>query len=286
MVAEGLHPIRTWLGQIKLEFINGWTSFLLPLLKVLFLFLLGYFAWLIFKLLSRKVANYLLQFKSDQDHEKRARTLISLFNNLGIAIIGSFVFAESLAEFGYSIAPLVATAGVAGFALAFGMQNIIKDISSGFLLLFDGQIREGDIVEVAGKTGLVEKIRLRFIQVRDAEGFIHYLPNGSIGIVSNHTKEYCYIVLDLDIDAQASYEEVEFCVKKIGIKINSDPRYSPYILEDLEILGIEKLDGNSMTFRFRMRVRAHEAATIRRAFLLELKRQLDIQGIPLAKLPT
>lgn len=280
------NKIKQWLTKSELDFLNDWVDILLPFVKVLLLILLGFIFWKLLKKFSHRVAHYFLNKSVDLDREKRNRTFIRLSNNLGLAVIFAFVFLESLAEFGYSIAPLLATAGIAGFAIAFGMQNIVKDIASGFLLLFDGQIREGDVVEISGKKGTVEEIKLRFIQMRDAAGVVHYLPNGSIGAISNYTKYYSYVVIDLLVDCKEPYEKVEQCIHEAYQLTQSDSKYRLFIIDRLEILGIENLERSSMTVRFRIKVQAHQAAALRREILFQIKRRLEFYGISLASAAT
>src|SRR6202008_4698514 len=90
-----------------------------------------------------------------------------------------------LGELGISTAPILATAGVAGVAIGFGAQSLIKDYFSGFFMLIEDQIREGDVVEIAGKAGIVEEMTLRYVRLRDGDGYVHFVPNGEIKLVSN-----------------------------------------------------------------------------------------------------
>ena len=271
-----------WFNQLQLNFLEDWVDDILPFFRVFLLILLGYVAWFILKHATRKIVHYAARSNRSLDQEKRARTLMRLLNNLGLTLICAMVFLQALSEFGYSLAPLMATAGVAGLVMALGMQNIIKDVTSGLLLLVEGQIREGDVVEISGKTGTVEEIKLRFVRLRDIAGIVHYLPSSGIGVISNHTKYYSYAVIDLDLDAKQSYDAAIVAISKAAELISASPNYKPHILGGLDILGLEKLARDVMTIRFRMKVREHQANAIRRALLLEVKKQLELSGIALA----
>src|SRR5882672_11691828 len=109
-----------------------------------------------------------------------------------VLVVGMLV----LGELGISIAPILATAGVAGVAIGFGAQSLIKDYFSGFFMLIEDQIREGDVVEVAGKTGEVEEVTLRYVRLRDAEGVVYFVPNGEIKLVVNRTRNFAYALID------------------------------------------------------------------------------------------
>ena len=111
-----------------------------------------------------------------------AIAMLAIFNTLGISIL-----------------PFLATAGVAGIAIAFGAQSLVKDFFRGFFLLAENQIRQGDVVEVAGKSGLVEDLTLRYVQLRDYEGNVHYVPNGEIGVVTSSSRTFAYAVVDVII---------------------------------------------------------------------------------------
>lgn len=271
-----------WFNQLQLDFLGDWVDDILPFIRVLLLVLLGYVAWFILKHATRKMVHYFFSANHSLEQEKRTRTLMRLLNNLGLTLICAMIFLQALSEFGYSLAPLIATAGVAGLVVAFGMQNIIKDVTSGLLLLVEGQIREGDVVEVSGKTGTVEEIKLRFVRLRDAAGIVHYLPSSGIGVISNHTKYYSYAVIDLDLDANQSYDAAIAAIAQAAKLIGDSPDYQPHILDGLEILGLDKLGQDAMTIRFRIKVREHQANVIRRALLLAVKKQLELGGIALA----
>ncbi len=118
----------------------------------------------------------------------RAIATLAIFNTLGISIL-----------------PFLATAGVAGIAIAFGAQSLVKDFFRGFFLLAENQIRQGDVVEIAGKSGLVEDLTLRYVQLRDYEGNVHYVPNGEIGVVTSSSRTYAYAVVRRDHRARAGH---------------------------------------------------------------------------------
>ena len=109
-----------------------------------------------------------------------------------------------LSELGISIAPVLATAGVAGIAIAFGAQSLIKDYFTGFFLLVEDQIRQGDVVEIAGKSGEVEEVTLRYVRLRDGDGYVHFVPNGEIKVVSNRTRTHAYANIDVGVPDDAN----------------------------------------------------------------------------------
>ena len=121
-----------------------------------------------------------------------------------------------LSELGISIAPVLATAGVAGIAIAFGAQSLIKDYFTGFFLLVEDQIRQGDVVEIAGKSGEVEEVTLRYVRLRDGDGYVHFVPNGEIKVVSNRTRTHAYANIDVGVPDDANVEAIFQAMREVG----------------------------------------------------------------------
>ncbi len=131
--------------------------------------------------------------------------LLAIFNTLGISIL-----------------PFLATAGVAGIAIAFGAQSLVKDFFRGFFLLAENQIRQGDVVEVAGKSGLVEDLTLRYVQLRDYEGNVHYVPNGEIGVVTSSSRTFAYAVVDVIIALDQDIAPVIDVMRETGAQLRAN----------------------------------------------------------------
>src|SRR5688500_13863270 len=136
---------------------------------------------------------------TSSDEVARIETLARVFRNSAGVVIFLVAGMLVLGELGISVAPILATAGVAGIAIGFGAQSLIKDYFNGFFILVEDQIREGDVVEIVGKGGLVEEVTLRFVRLRDAEGHVHIIPNGEIKVVTNRTREFATPVVDVGI---------------------------------------------------------------------------------------
>lgn len=144
---------------------------------------------LISRLIIISIANSVVKaITPETPRGKRLRTLSTIFSNTTTMVVSLVFFFMILKEIGFDITPLLASAGVAGIALGFGAQTLVKDSLSGFFLLLDDQFGEGDLVEINGKKGEVEKITLRNIEIRDSKGTIHIIPAGSITLVSNFSK--------------------------------------------------------------------------------------------------
>ena len=154
--------------------------------RIVFVIVIGLFAWLATQLLTK---GFVIAVSTGTPTGKRLTTLTGLIKaalSILIIAIAGFMILE---EFGFNLAPLIASAGIVGLAIGFGAQALVKDIISGAFLLVENQFSEGDEVEISGKRGKVEKITLRTVRIRDKDGTLHTIPNGSITMVSNFSKK-------------------------------------------------------------------------------------------------
>jgi len=215
----------------------------------------------------------------DIESKKRAATVSSALRNVATTLIAVIAVLAIFNTLGIPIMPFLATAGVAGIAIAFGAQSLVKDFFRGFFLLAGNQIRQGDVVQIAGKSGLVEDVTLRYVQLRDYEGNVHFVPNGEITVVTNSSRTFAFAVFDVIIALEQPIEAVMQVMRDIGKQLRADPSFGPRILEDLDIAGIESWDAGGIKLRARMKVHALEQANVKREFLLRLKQAFDRHAI-------
>src|SRR3954470_14244991 len=183
----------------------------------------------------------------DLEARKRAATVSNVLRKLATTLIAALATLAVFNELGISLMPFLATAGVAGIAIAFGAQSLVKDFFRGFFLLAGNQIRQGDVVEIAGKSGLVEDMTLRYVQLRDYEGNVHFVPNGEIGVVTSSSRTYAYAVVDIIIALDQEIEPVIHLMRDIGAQMRAHAVFGPKILEDLDIAGIENWNAGGIT---------------------------------------
>jgi small-conductance mechanosensitive channel len=165
-----------------------WQIAAYDVIGVLLILLIGWILWRISSRLMRGFEAQAAARIGDAGGRKRIETVSRVLNYVASLVIAVVTFMTVLAKLGISIAPLLATAGVAGVAVGFGAQTLVKDYFAGMVLLIEDQIRQGDQVEVAGKTGVVEELTLRYVRLRDQEGAVHFVPNGAITTVTNRTR--------------------------------------------------------------------------------------------------
>jgi small conductance mechanosensitive channel len=218
--------------------------------------------------------------RTGPDEIGRVETLARVFRNAAAIIIVVLAGTLVLGELGVSIAPILATAGVAGIAIGFGAQSLIKDYFNGFFLLLDDQVRQGDVVEVAGKGGLVEEVTLRYVRLRDLEGHVHYVPNGEIKVVTNRTREYATPVLDVPIAYREDTDKVFALMRETAAELRADPAWGGRIVDDLELIGVERWADSSVVLRARFKVApAIQQWNVKREYLRRLKKAFDTRGI-------
>jgi moderate conductance mechanosensitive channel len=239
----------------------------------------GAVAWYGIRRISRIVRRTLVVGELDLDSEKRAVTLMRAVRyGLGV-ILALVVLLLLLSEFGISIAPLLGAAGVAGIAIGLAAQGIVKDLLRGFSLLLDNQLRVGDVVEVAGKTGTVEALTLRCVRLREYDGTVHFVRTGDVDTVTNRSFAPIHAVLDVAVDTEADLGSAFKVIEESAEALRVDPSIEPLVLGPIEIAGIERWEDDSVLIRSRIPVRPHAQATVRRALLARVKSGMDAAGI-------
>lgn len=184
-----------------------------------------------------------------------------------------------LGELGISVAPILGAAGVAGIAIGFGAQSLVKDYFTGFFLLLENQIRHGDVVEAGGKSGVVEELTLRYLRLRDYSGNVHFVPNNTISTVTNMSMGFAYAVVDADVAYGENVDRVIAVMRTVGEAMRQDPQFAPRILDELEIAGVDQWADSALVIRCRFRVAPLQQWNVRREFLQKLKEAFDREGI-------
>ena len=270
--------VTNLLHKYNLEGLVEWVDLIFVLIEISVVI---FIAWLVTRII-RKIISGIEQrvaSRASGDDVKRIQTLSRVLRYIATVIIVVLTVMSVLAGFGVSVAPFLATAGVAGLAVGFGAQSLVKDYFTGFVMLIEDQIRQGDIVEIAGKIGTVEEVTLRYIRLRDYEGVVHFVPNSVITVVTNRTRSYAYSVIDVNVAYKENIEHVTKVLKQVASEMREDPAIKDNILEDLEVAGLENFADSSLTIRSRMMVVAKYQSPIRREFQARLKVAFERENI-------
>jgi small conductance mechanosensitive channel len=239
-------------------------------------------AWLVATILRRAIRVLRGRIESridDREALKRAETLSRVFRYIVTVAVSLIAGMTILSELGISLAPILGAAGIAGIAIGFGAQSLVKDFFSGFFLLFEDQIRTGDVVRIAGHSGLVEEITLRHTRLRDYDGNVHYVPNGMIDSVVNMSRGFAQAVMDIGVAYRENTDEVYAVMRETARQLRADETFGPRILDDLDIAGVDKWDNSAVVIRCRFKVLALEQWSVRREYLRRLKMAFDEAGI-------
>jgi len=185
--------------------------------------------------------------------EKRAETIGNLAGKALFILIWMIAGLMILKEMNFDVRPLLAGAGVAGVAIGFGAQNIIKDVLAGVFLMMENQIRVNDVATINGKTGLVEEINLRTTVLRGEDGAVHIFPNGIIQGLTNLTREYSYYVFNLTISYAEDTDRVVAVLAAIAEELAQEEPYRSAVLAPLEVLGVDKLADSGAVVKARFK---------------------------------
>ena len=249
------------------------------LLRVIVILLLAWLLMQVSRKLIRMFRNYMNTRTDSAEETRRIETLARVFRYISTVVISLVAGMLALSELGISIAPILGAAGVVGLAVGFGAQSLIKDYFNGFFMLLENQIRQGDVVEICGKTGTVEDITLRYVCLRDNEGSVHYVPNGQITAVTNKSRDYAFALVDVGIAYRENLDDVIAVMREVGSALRADAAVGPIILDDIEIQGIQDFADSAVILRCRFKTIALEQWNVRRAFLGKLKQAFDAHGI-------
>lgn len=248
-------------------------------LHIILILVLSCIAVILAKTFSNRLIRFAVRHNSDIEFQKRTQTLGAIVQYAVTFVIIAVTVMMILKEFGIEIGPILAAAGIAGLAVGFGAQSLVKDVISGFFILLEDQIRVGDVINIAGKGGLVEKVNLRTTVLRDMAGNVHYVPNGHIDVVTNMTKEYSRYVFDIGVAYRENVDEVIGVIKNIDEEMRNDPEFKDDILEPIEILGLDQFASSSIVIKARTTTLPIKQWRVGREFNRRLKMKFDELGI-------
>jgi small conductance mechanosensitive channel len=219
---------------------------------------------------------------ADQADRERGQRLVTL-TDIGAVIasvtVWSIVLLTVMAIWGIPMAPFLVVGTTIGIAIGFGAQDFVKDVIAGFLILLEDQYAIGDVVTIAGVSGSVESIKLRTTVLRDLQGNRHHVPNGHIAVSSNLTAEFARLVIDVPVSYDTDLDHAIEVISDEAELFSTEDEWRGMFIAEPQMLGVNKLDDSSVNIRLLMTLTTEDRWTVKRAFLLRLKKRLDREGI-------
>ncbi|HLJ88449.1 MAG TPA: mechanosensitive ion channel family protein [Candidatus Angelobacter sp.] len=247
------------------------------------------FIWLL-RIITRKLIEF--SEKSSAKGTMRAqqvRTIAGMVQSVGIFAVLFLTGLQILPLFGIDIGPLLASAGIVGVAVGFGAQTVVKDLINGFFIVVESQFEVGDTVRIAGVKGVVEEITMRRTILRDDDGTVHIVPNSDIRLVSNLTRDWSKIALQISVDYREDTDRVIQLLREVSHQFSQDPAYQTDMLGEPEVPGIDKVTGYQVDYLVLIKARPGKQYGIARELRRQIKACLDknnIQaGVPLPPAP-
>jgi small conductance mechanosensitive channel len=272
------NPFIHFLKKFELEAYVEWLDFIFIVLD---LTIVLFVAWFILRITKKIILSIEKKMSENSSHDdaKRIQTLSRVMRYITSVVVFSLSVMTILSTLGIPVAPLLATAGVAGVAIGFGAQSLVKDYFTGFVMLIENQIRQDDVVEIAGKIGTVEEVTLRYIRLRDYEGVVHFVPNNAITVVTNRSRNFLYAVMDISVAYNTDLAHLNQTLRNVAKEMREDPKFINIILDDLEIAGLDNFGESSIVVRCRIKVDTSSQMLIKREFQGRLKMAFEQEGI-------
>jgi small-conductance mechanosensitive channel len=255
---------------------------LVALLHIVLILVLAFVAYRVVKLITRR----LVQREIAEDDPRRLRqrrqrieTTAGLMNNVAATVIITLAILTALNDLKVPIASLLASVGVAGLAISFGAQSLVKDVITGAFILMEGQFAIGDVIRVGETSGLVERVGLRTTVLRDVYGTVHTIPNGQITQVSNLTKSWSRAVVDVSIGYREDVDRVLAGLRQLVAELAADPDWGSLLLEAPEVPGVESLAESGFVVRVMAKTMPLKQWDVARELRRRIKNRFDAEGI-------
>jgi len=256
-----------------------WREIVAAGLRIVLIIALAIVAYRVIKFVIDRFAARLADRTKDEELKKREATLAKVVSHLVLAVILVVTVITLLGQLGVEVGPVLAAVGVAGLAIGFGAQALVKDVINGFFILLENQAREGDVISAGGVAGVVESINLRMIVLRDLNGNVHYIPHSQIGVLTNMTKEYSRLVVDVGVAYKEDVDEVMQILKQVGDELAGDEQFKDNITGPYEIMGVEKFADSAVVIRTRITTKPIQQWGVARELRRRIKKTLDARNI-------
>ncbi|MGA3161233.1 MAG: mechanosensitive ion channel family protein [Terracidiphilus sp.] len=276
----GIFAEERFLGKVLDEWAVDTQEFIrLRLPHLLMVALIGFVLSRLLHLITTRMIHIAEQHAPGPARVSQVKTLAGVIRTTGLGIIGAIVSLQFLAAVGVNLAPLLASAGIAGVAIGLAAQNIVRDMLNGMLILVEDQFNVGDTVRLAGVTGTVEAMTLRKSSVRDADGTLYIIPNSQITTVANLSVGYSVATVNVSVDFSANPDKVLEMLKGIAMEIRSSEEFREVFVADPQILGVDAIKGSELIFPVVFKTLATKQYAPVREFRRRVRLALEKQGL-------
>ena len=250
--------------------------------RILIILVVGAALWLALKkLLPPLVGRAMVKTRGESKEgiKKRKETLIGVLTGVGRVFIVIVVLLTILSELDVPIAPILAGFGIAGIAIGFGAQYLIRDIIAGVFIILENQYRVGDVAKVANIAGLVEEVNLRKTVLRDLDGIVHHVPNGEIRVASNYTRHFSRVNLNVSVAYGTDLDHAISVINRVGQELAADEQWSKVIKTAPQVLRVDNLGDSGIEIKILGNVKPIEQWAVMGELRLRLKKAFDAEGI-------
>jgi len=249
------------------------------LLGIILLIVCAYILTRLLRAFARKTGESYMRRLPSGIRVQQARTLVSVLISGGVVVIWFVAVLQAMRLAGLDLGPVLASAGIAGVAIGFGAQTLVKDFINGFFILFENQYDIGDTVRMAGVKGTVERMSLRMTALRDDDGTLHLVPNSAVQIVSNATRDWAQLALRVTVAYDEPSDKVIQLLRQIGEDVRHDPAYESDLVSDITVPGIDRVGNGEAEYLMVIKTRPNKQQGVSRELRRRIKHSFEENGI-------
>jgi small-conductance mechanosensitive channel len=275
-IRSGIFAEGRFLGKVMDEWIQDTQEFVrLKLPHLVMIAIIGLILARLLRLITNKMIRIAERHAVGVARVSQVKTLAGVVRTTGFTIIAAIVGMQFLEAVGVNLAPLLASAGIAGVAIGLAAQNIVKDVLNGTLILVEDQFNVGDVVTIAGLTGSVEAMTLRKTTVRGGDGTLYVVPNSQITTVANQSADFSVATINVSVDFSADPNQVLEILKGIATEVRTSPEFKDLFVADPQILGVDAMKGSQLIFPVVFKTRAQKQFAPVREFQRRVRLALE-----------
>lgn len=273
---SGLFAQGRFLGKLLDEWVGDTQEFVRSKLPHLLVAVVIWFVlYRVLALITARMIRIAERHAAAHSRIAQVKTMAGVIRATGVTIIAAIVTMQFLAAVGVNLAPLLASAGVAGVAIGLAAQNIVRDMLNGILILLEDQFNVGETIKIAGVSGVVESMTLRKTILRDGDGTLYVVPNSQITTVANQSVDFSVATVNVSVDFSAHPDKVTDLLKKIAMDVRNSEEYKDLFVSDPQVLGVDAVKGSELIFPVVFKTRAMQQYAPVREFKRRVRLALE-----------